>query len=246
MATVMVYESVFLGITTSQWIIIILGVLWVFTLMIAAFLYTKLGPCEGYLWASLGKADDKNLGIVFENHSIRLKRLNYFSGVFDEMGLTWLARKPEQHRFGSCSAELIADYWGLSMDPKINVATKEFIDTWNSDLSAAACSSVNMEYDWLPEPEERKEITDFDSLYAAIERAPPSAAIRIRAFSYVPMYELLRYYPKNLSASDFTGYLEAMKKVDTDRSSSAASSYLPLICLVGGLLLGAGLMYFAH
>ena len=43
MATVMVYESVFLGITTSQWLIIILGVLWVFTLMIAAFLYTKLG-----------------------------------------------------------------------------------------------------------------------------------------------------------------------------------------------------------
>lgn len=246
MSVVMVYENEILGVTTSQWLIIILGALWVFTLLAMFLMFTKLGPAQGYLWAALGGADDKNLGIVFQNHSISLKRLNYFSGVFDQMGLTWVSKKPECHRFGSCNVELIGDFWGLTMDPEILMATKTFISMWNSDLSPAACTTVDADYTWIPEPENRPKIENFDTLYAAIEMSPPDAVIRSRAFSYVPMYELLRYYPKNLSASDLTGYLEAMKKVEGEKATGAAASYLPIICLVGGLLLGAGIMYLAH
>ena len=242
MSVVMVYENSFLGITTSQWLIIALGIAWVITLMILIFLYTKLGPTEGYILSSIfGKGDEKNLGIVIQNHNVSLKRLNYFSGVFDCLGLTWLARKPEAHRFGSCNVEFLIDYWGITMDPKINVAAQQFIDTWNSDLSPAACCTVDQDYSWMPE--EREKIESFESLYAAIEKAPSDAQIRIKAFSYVPFYELLRYFPKNLCASDLTGYLEAMKKVSAEKAAGMANSYLPLICLVGGLLLGVGLMY---
>ena len=242
MPVVQVFENTFLGITTSTWTIMILAIFCVMLAFAVFFLVNKLGPCEGYLWAVLfGKGSDHNLGIIFQNHSITIKKLNYFSGVFDRLGMTWQAKKSEHHRFGACSAELVADYWGLTMDPKVNTATLQFINAWNSDQDYSLYEGED--FSWLPEKSTRKPITDFDSLYEAIERCPADSEIRIKAFCYVPMYDLQRYYPKNLSASDLTGYLEAMKKVDEDNRSSPAASYLPIICLGVGVLMGAGIVF---
>jgi hypothetical protein len=236
-----VYEQSFLGIGMSMWCIIALGFICFILIMALLTIFGKLGPTQGYLYAAFSKTDEKNIAILFQNHSITIKKLQYFSGVFDRLGLTWIAKKPEQHRFGECSAELVADFWGLTMDPKVNAATLEFINAWNADLEYELFAESD--YAWLPKLSDRHPIVDFDSLYAAIEKCPPDSDIRIRAFTYVPMYTLQKYYPKNLTASDLTGYNEAMKKVTEEKAASPASSLLPLICLVGGLLLGLGIMF---
>ena len=80
MAYVTVYEQSFLGIGISTWTIIILALFCVMLAFAVFFLVNRLGPCEGYLWAVLfGKGSDHNLGIIFQNHSITIKKLNYFS-----------------------------------------------------------------------------------------------------------------------------------------------------------------------
>ena len=131
------------------------------------------------------------------------------------------------------------------MDPQINIATLQFIKVWNEELSADEMVALrdNHEYDWVFEIEDRPEIIDFDTMYAAIEKAPADAEIRTKAFSYVPIYELQKYYPKNLTASDLTGYEEAMRKVAEEERMGAAASYLPIICLAIGFLMGAGIMF---
>ena len=241
MSYITVYEQSFLGIGMSMWTIIILTIIVMFGILFFLIIFSKLGPCQGYLFAAFGKADDKNIGIIFQNHSVTIKKLRYFSGVFDALGLTWIAKKTEQHRFGECSAELVGDFWGLTMDPKVNAAALEFIKAWNSDIDYELLT--DSEFAWLPAKEHREPIENFDTLYAAIEKCPPDSDIRIRAFTYIPVYELQRYYPKNLTASDLTGYNEAMKKVMEEKAASPASSLMPIICLVVGVLLGAGVAF---
>lgn len=244
MGYVTVYEQSFLGIGMSMWVIIGLTIILLFVIMVSFLAFNKLGPTQGYLYAAFGKNDDKNIGIIFQNHSITIKKLRYFSGVFDNLGLTWIAKKPEQHRFGECSAEMIADFWGLTMDPKINASTLDFLNAWNSDNEYEIYDLLGIDdYTKLPMKPDRRPITDFDSLYAAIEKCPPDSEIRIRAFTYVPMYELQRYFPKNLKASDLTGYIEAMKSVMDAKEVSASNSLIPIICLVVGILLGAGVAF---
>ena len=244
MGYITVYEQAFLGIGTSQWVIIILAILCFFELMAFLVLYGKLGPTQGYLYAAFGKQDDKNIGIVIQNHSITIKKLKYFSGVFENLGLTWIAKKSEQHTFGECRAEIITDFWGLTMDPKVNAGALEFINAWNSDTEFEMFSG-DSDYSWLPCKAERKPIEDFETLYEAINKCPPDSEIRIRAFSYVPIYTLQKYFPKNLKASDLTGYIEAMRKVVDEKTQNAAVSYLPMICFVIGIILGAGLIFLA-
>lgn len=247
MGYITVTEQAFLGIGISTWVELICLIITVIAGFAVMILFTKLGPAQGYLFAALGPSSERNVGIIFQNHTITIKKLKYFSGVFEKLGLTWVAKKPEHHLFGVCSAEMLADFWGLTLDPKVNIATLDFINIWNSNLQPdeikAQYPELYMEHPWIPESHEREPITDFDSLYKVLEKAPSDASIRIKAFSYVPIYELQRYYPKNLTASDLTGYEEAMRKVAEEERMSAATSYLPLICLGAGLLLGVGIMY---
>ena len=241
---IQVYEQSFLGIGVSMWVIIGLGIICFFLIIALLTVFGKLGPTQGYLYAAFGKNDDKNIGILIQNHSITIKKLRYFSGIFDNLGLTWLAKKTEQLRFGECCAEILTDFWGLTMDPKINAAALEFINAWNSDTEFELFSGEG-DYSWFPPKAQRKPIENFETLYEALEKCPTDKDIRIRAFTYVPIYELQKYFPKNLKASDLTGYIESMKKVLDEKTETAAASYMPMICLVGGLILGAGLMFLA-
>ena len=244
MGYITVYEQSFLGIGESTWVILFLFLLCMGLAMVIYVGYNKLGPCKGYLLTQIfGSGSDRDLAIVFQNHCVSFKRLRYFSGVFEAMGMTWIAKKNEHHLFGGCSAELIADYWGLTQDPQINVATMEFIKAWNSDEDPSTTTDPNCK--WMPKKSKRNPITDFDSLYAAIEKCPPDSEVRIRAFSYIPMYDLQRYYPRNLMASDLTGYQEAMRKVSEEQRQAQSTSYLPIICLVVGILIGVGIMMIA-
>lgn len=241
---IQVYEQAFLGIGMSMWVIIVLAIIIMFGIVFGLVVFSKLGPTQGYLYAAFGKNDDKNVGIIFQNHSVTIKKLRYFSGVFDALGMSWEAKKIENHRFGECNVEVLTDFWGLTMDPKINAAALEFIKAWNSDLEFELFPESD--YAWLPPKAKRATIEDFDSLYAAIEQCPPDCDIRTRAFTYVPIYELQRYFPKNLSASNLTGYIEALKKVMGDKAQSAATSILPIICLAVGVLLGAGVAFLVR
>ena len=242
MAYITVYEQSILGIGLSTWAIIFL-ILVIMVMGFAMYLgYSKLGPVEGYFWTALfGAGDDKDIGIIFQNHRVSFKRLRYFSGVFSALGMTWTAKKTEHHLFGECNAELLVDYWGLTLDPKINIATLDFINAWNSDDEPEFM--FEPDFTWLPKKADRAPITNFDTLYAAIEKCPSDAAIRMRAFSYVPVYDLQRYYPRNLTASDLTGYQEAMKKVTDEKAQSPSTNYLPIICFIAGVLLGVGIMF---
>jgi len=233
MAVVQVFESVFLGLTTSQWTILIL-ILLIMGLGFAIVIFVYLaGPTFGYIKARIDKKD--NVGILIQNHDITIKSIDYFAGVFETLGLTWLQRRRENHKFGGCTAEIIADFWGFTMDPKIQIATKEFISDWNREVMIAQDAGDNS----------KSLITDYHSFYSALETLSPDHEIKIRAFSFVPVYELRHYYPKNLSAADLTGANEAMKKVVQDKQSSTTASWMPLLCFIGGIILGVAIMFLS-
>jgi hypothetical protein len=233
MAVVQVFEHIFLGLTTSQWTIVIL-ILLIMALAFALIVFVHLaGPTFGYIKAIIDKK--QNVGILIQNHDITIKSIDYFAGVFEALGLTWLQRRRENHKFGGCTAEIIADFWGFTMDPKIQIATKQFISDWNREVMIAQEAGDNS----------KGLITDYHSFYAALETLSPDHDIRIRAFSFVPVYELRHYYPKNLSAADLTGANEAMKKVVQDKQNSKTVTWLPLICFVAGVGLGVAIMFLS-
>lgn len=235
MTVVMKYYDAFLGLTVPEWVAIILGLICVCLGMYLYSMMQNLGPTMGYLKA---KSEKKaNVAIVIQNHDITIKALDYFAGVFQSIGLTWKQRKVENHNFGVMNAEIVADYWGLTLNPKLNQATKLFIEMWNDP-------DYNDEI--FPKSKDRQNalIYDADSLYDALERMPSDFEIRSRAFFYVPLYELKNYYPKNFGAADLTGYIEAMRKVHEEKRFSPQDNWMPMICFIVGLAAGVAIMMF--
>lgn len=225
MVVIQTFENVWMGVTGSQWIMVIefLAIM-ALSLVILTLIYYA-GPTFGYIKARYDKK--VNVAIVFQNHDITIKSLDYFAGIFhNKLGLTWLQKKFENHNFGTCNCELVADFWGITMNAKDNIAAKVFIDKWNDN----DCS----DYNYI---EDREQITDPESLYKALNLLKDDDEIKIRAFCYIPIYELKNYLHQNQSAASMTGYLEAMKKVNDDKQNGPQSN-LMLLLVVGGLALG--------
>jgi hypothetical protein len=227
MVVIQTFENVFLGITGSQWIMFAEAIICAVLVLFILILVTYAGPTLEYIIARFQKKS--NVAIVIQNHDIKIKTIDYFAGIFEnKLGLTWLQRKRENHNFGACNCEIVADFWGLTMDLKTNIATKAFIDKWN-DPECEDYMGIK----------ERALIKDPDSLFDALEQCDDDEEIKIKAFCYVPIHQLRNYFPEELTASMIAGHVEALKKLDMSKISAGASAWwIPVVCLIAGLILG--------
>ncbi len=185
-----------LGLPWFIWAFVVLGVIIVFSNALWVWYWYTMGPVGQY-WQAVRK--NETLGILLtKGGKLRFAATDYVAGVMRALDfkMSWMIRSPDAWQLGSVPTKLLIDTWGIGADPKILVAVKTVIGTWNEEHPDA-------------------KIESYKDLYEKIKHKEIDDPILIPAVCEVPIYEIERYLP-HVGAGDFEGHIAVRVAEEVD------------------------------
>lgn len=214
-----------LGLPWFIWAFVVLGVIIVFSNALWVWYWYTMGPVGQY-WQAVRK--NETLGILLtKGGKLRFAATDYVAGVMQALGLnmSWIIRSPDAWQLGSVPTKLLIDTWGIGADPKLLVAVKTAIGTWNEEHPDA-------------------KIESYKDLYEKIKRKEIDDPILIPAVCEVPIYEIERYLP-HIGAGDFEGHVavRVAEEVDDLKGKEWPAWMKAFIMIEVGVIAFGGIIY---
>lgn len=176
-----------LGLPWFIWAFVALGVIILLSNGLWVWYWWTMGPVGAY-WKAARSGDP--LGILLtKGGKLRFVATDYVSGVMRSLDLkmSWIIRSPDAWQLGAVPSKLLIDMWGIGADPRLLVAVKTAIGTWNEEHPDA-------------------KIETYKDLYELVKQKKIADPILIPAICEVPIYEIERYLP-HIGAGDFEGHI---------------------------------------
>ncbi|MDD3552207.1 MAG: hypothetical protein PHH39_08580, partial [Methanothrix soehngenii] len=165
-----------LGLPWFIWAFVALGVIILISNALWVWYWWTMGPVGAY-WKAVRK--NEALGILMtKGGKLRFVATEYVAGVMRSLDLkmSWMIRSPDAWQLGTVPSKLLIDLWGIGADPRLLVAVKTAIGTWNEE-----------------HPD--NQIETYKDLYDKVKRKEIADPILIPAVAEVPIYEIERYLP---------------------------------------------------
>lgn len=185
-----------LGLPWFIWAFVALGVIILISNALWVWYWWTMGPVGAY-WKAVRK--NETLGILLtKGGKLRFVATEYVAGVMRSLDLkmSWMIRSPDAWQLGTVPSKLLIDLWGIGADPKLLVAVKTAIGTWNEE-----------------HPD--NQIETYKDLYDKVKRKEIADPILIPAVAEVPIYEIERYLP-HVGAGDFEGHIAVRVAEEVD------------------------------
>ncbi|MDD3527647.1 MAG: hypothetical protein PHX39_11925 [Bacteroidales bacterium] len=185
-----------LGLPWFIWVFVVLGVIILLSNALWVWYWYTMGPVGEY-WQAIRKS--KTLGILLtKGGKLRFVATEYVAGIMRslDLKLSWMIRSPDAWQLGTVPSKVLIDMWGIGADPRLLVAVKTAIGTYNEEHPDA-------------------KIETYKDLYEKIKHKEIDDPILIPAVCEVPIYEIERYLP-HVGAGDLEGHIAVRVAEEVD------------------------------
>jgi len=185
-----------LGLPWFIWVFVVLGVIILLSNALWVWYWYTMGPVGQY-WQAVRKSE--TLGILLtKGGKLRFVATEYVAGIMRslDLKLSWMIRSPDAWQLGTVPSKVLIDMWGIGADPRLLVAVKTAIGTYNEEHPDA-------------------KIETYKDLYEKIKHKEIDDPILIPAVCEVPIYEIERYLP-HVGAGDLEGHIAVRVAEEVD------------------------------